>query len=88
MPPAANDHSTSKGNNKNRLLKFDIPILPGNNYGLTIYKNSLRIIATLRSNKICITNDFRLPFFKIAFTDKQTVRERRSPLLHLKELTQ
>ena len=52
MPQAANNHSTSDGNDENRLLKFDIAILPGDNYGLTTYKSSLRIIATVLSNKI------------------------------------
>ena len=47
MQLAANDHSASDGNDENRLLQFNIPILPGDNYGLTTYKNSLRIIATL-----------------------------------------
>ena len=55
MPPAANDHSASKGDDENRILKFDIPILPGDSYGLTICKNSLRIIATLHNNKISQT---------------------------------
>ena len=71
MPPAANDHSASDGNDENQLLKFNILILPGDNYGLTIYKNSLRIMAKLLNNKN--TNDFRSPFFQIAFTDKQTI---------------
>ena len=52
MQPAANDHSASNGNDENQLLQFNIPILPGDNYGLTTYKNSLRIIATLLNNKI------------------------------------
>ena len=52
MPPATNDHGTSNGNDENRLLKFNISILPGDNYGLTTYKNSLRIIAILLNNKI------------------------------------
>ena len=52
MQPAADDHSASYGNDENRLLKFNISILPGDNYGLTTYKNSLRIIATLFNNKI------------------------------------
>ena len=52
MPPAANDHSASDGNDENRLLKFNIPILPGDNYGLTTYKSSLRIIATVLNNRI------------------------------------
>ena len=55
MAPAANYHSASEGNDENRLLKFNIPILPGELYGLTIYKNSLRIIATLVNNKISQT---------------------------------
>ena len=55
MRPAANDHSASYGNDENRLLKFNIPILPGDNYGLTTSKNSLRIIATLLNNKISQT---------------------------------
>ena len=55
MPPAANDHSASEGNDENRLLKLNIPILPSGNYGLTIYKNSLRMIATLVNNKISQT---------------------------------
>ena len=54
MPPAANNHSASDDNNENQLVKFDIPILPGDNYGLTTYKNSLRIIATVL-NKILLT---------------------------------
>ena len=36
MPPAANDHSASEGNNENQLLKFNISILPCDNYELTI----------------------------------------------------
>ena len=52
MPPAANDYSASDGNGENQFLKLNISILPGDNYGLTIYKNSLRIIATLLNNKI------------------------------------
>ena len=37
MPPAAaNDHSASDDNDENRLVKFNTPILPGGNYGLTI----------------------------------------------------
>ena len=55
MPPAANDHSASDGNDENRLLKFNIPILPDNNYGLTTYKNRLRITAILLNNKISQT---------------------------------
>ena len=68
MLPAANDHSTSYGKDENRLLKFNIPILPGDNYGLTTYKNSLRIIATVLNTKISqTTSDHRF------FTDKQTI---------------
>ena len=70
MRPAADDHSASKGNNENRLLIFNIPILPGNNYGLTTYKNSLRIIGTLLNNKISLTfsdcHFFRYSFYKQA----------------------
>ena len=55
MPPAANDHSASDGNDENQLVKFNIPILPGDNYGLTTYKNSLRIIATVINNIISQT---------------------------------
>ena len=55
MPPAANNHSASEGNDENQLLKFNIPILSGDNYGLTIYENSLRMIATLVNNKISQT---------------------------------
>ena len=64
----ANDNSTSDGNDENRLLKFNVPVLPGNNYGLAIYKNSLRIIATLLSNKISQTISDQT-----AFTEKQTI---------------
>ena len=56
MPPATNHHRASDYNDENRLLKFNISILPGDNYGLTIYKNSLRITATLLNNKISQTN--------------------------------
>ena len=52
MPQATNNHSASDGNDEHRLLKFGIAILPGDNYGLTTYKNSLRIIATVLNNKI------------------------------------
>ena len=54
MPPAANDHSASDDYDENRLVKFNIPILPGDNYGLTTYNNSLRIIATVLNNKISL----------------------------------
>ena len=39
MPPATNHHRASDYNDENRLLNFNISILPGDNYGLTIYKN-------------------------------------------------
>ena len=55
MPPAANDYSASDDYDENRLVKFNIPILLGDNYGLTTYKNSLRIIATVLNNKISLT---------------------------------
>ena len=55
MSPAASDHSASDDYNENRLVKFNIPILPGDNYGLSSYKNSLRIIATVLNNKILLT---------------------------------
>ena len=55
MCPAADDHSASYGNDENRLVKFNIPILSGDNYELTTYKNSLRIIATVLNNKISLT---------------------------------
>ena len=54
MPPAANDHSASVNYDENQLVKFNIPILPGDNYGLTTYKNSLRIITTVLNNKISL----------------------------------
>ena len=34
MSPA--NHSANEGNDENPLLKFNIPILPGDKYGLTI----------------------------------------------------
>lgn len=52
MPPSVNEHSTSKGNNEDQLSKFNVPMIPGDNYGLIIYKNSHRIIATLLNNKL------------------------------------
>ena len=55
MPPAANDHSASDDYDENQLVKFNIPILPGDNYGLTTYKNSLKIITTVLNNKISLT---------------------------------
>ena len=55
MPPAANDHSANDDYYENRLVKFNIPILPGDNYELTTYKSSLRIIATVLNNKILLT---------------------------------
>ena len=72
MPPAASDHGASDGNDENGLLKFNIPILPGDNYGLIIYKNSLRIIAT-RLLTIKYHKQFQNVIFHIAFTDKQTI---------------
>ena len=54
MPPAANYHGVSDDYDENRLIKFNIPILPGDNYELTTYKNSLRIIATVLNNKILL----------------------------------
>ena len=55
MPPAANDHSASDDYDENQLVKFNIPILPGDNYGLTTYKNSLKIITIVLNNKILLT---------------------------------
>ena len=55
MPPAANDHSASDDYDENQLVKFNIPILPGDNYGLTTNKNSLKIITTVLNNKISLT---------------------------------
>ena len=55
MPPAANDLSASDNYDENQVVKFNIPILPGDNYGLTTYKNSLKIITTVLSNKILLT---------------------------------
>ena len=55
MPPATNDHSASDINDENRLVKFNILLLPGDNYELTTYKNSLRKIATVLNNKISLT---------------------------------
>lgn len=52
MPPSVNKHSTSKGNNEDQLSKFNVPMIPGDNYGLIIYKNNHRIIATLLNNKV------------------------------------
>ena len=54
MPPAASN-SASNGNDENQLLKVNIPMLPGDNYGLPIYKNNLRIIATFLNNQISQT---------------------------------
>ena len=42
MPPATNDHSASNSNEENRFLKFNIPIIPGDNCGLTIYKTAIQ----------------------------------------------
>ena len=55
MPPAANNHSASDDYDENQLVKFNIPILPGDNYGLTTYKISLKIITTVLNNKISLT---------------------------------
>ena len=33
MPPTTNDHSASDDYDENRLVTFNIPILPSNNYG-------------------------------------------------------
>ena len=73
MPPAANDHSASDGNDENLLLKFNIPILPGDNYELTTYKSSIRKIATVLNNKTSYRKRFQIAIFQIAFTDKQTI---------------
>ena len=55
MPPAANDHSASDDYDENQLVKFNIPILPGDNYGLTTCKNNLKIITIVLNNKISLT---------------------------------
>ena len=36
----ANDYSVGGCGIQDQLLNFDIPMLLGNNYGVTIYKNS------------------------------------------------
>ena len=59
MPPAENDHSASHGNDENRIVKFNILILPGDNYELTTYKNGLGKIATVINNKISQTISYR-----------------------------
>ena len=48
-------YSASDNYNENRLVKFSIPILPGDNYELSTYENSLIIIATVLNNKILLS---------------------------------
>ena len=52
---------------ENRLLKFDILILLGDNYGVTIYKNSGTTTATPFNNKISVEIVDRVSF-QMAFT--------------------
>ena len=47
-------------------------MLLGDNYGVTIYKNSRGTTATPFSNKVSVEILDRV-FFQIAFTDKQAI---------------
>ena len=47
-------------------------MLQGNNYGITVYKNTLRTTATSFSSKVSVEILDR-KFFQIAFTDKQAI---------------
>ena len=58
MLPVANNHTAGGCGNGNQFLSFDIPMLLGNNYGITVYKNSQIIIATPFSNKISVMTHF------------------------------
>ena len=69
MRPATDNYSASNGNDENRLLNLIFQYyVPGDNYGLTTYKNSLRIIAIFLNNKISRTiSDHH---FSDSFSDK------------------
>ena len=47
-------------------------MLLGDNYGVTIYKNSRGTTTTPFSNKVSV-EIFRSRFFQMAFTDKQAI---------------
>ena len=65
-------HSAGGRSSENRLLNFDILMLIGDNYGVTIYKNSRGTTATPFSNKLSVEILDRV-FFQMAFTDKQAI---------------
>ena len=44
MLPVMNSHSAGRCSNQNLLLNFDILMLLGDNYGVTIYKNSQKLL--------------------------------------------
>ena len=67
-----NSHSAGGRSSENRLLNFDILMLLGDNYGVTIYKNSRGTTATPFSNKVSVEILDRI-FFQMAFTDKQAI---------------
>ena len=66
-----NSHSAGWCNSENQLLNFDILMLLGDNYGVTVYKNSRETTATPFSNKVSAEILDRV--FWMAFTDKQAI---------------
>ena len=62
LPVTINRHSAGGRSNGNQLLDFDILLLLGDKYGLTIYKNNQRTTATPFSNKV--SAEIRLQFFR------------------------
>ena len=72
MLPVMNSHSAGGCGNQNRLINFDILMLLGHNYEVTIYRNSQRTTATPISNKVSV-KILVLQFFSDSFTDKQAI---------------
>ena len=66
-----NSHSTGRRSSENRLLNFDILKLIGDNYGVTIHKNSRGTTATPFSNKVSV--EILDCIFSDGFTDKQAI---------------
>ena len=67
-----NSHSAGECSNQNQFLNFYILMLLGDNYGVTIYKNSRRTTATPTSNKVSV-EILVLQFFSDSFTYKQAI---------------
>ena len=74
-PRSLNSHSAGGRSSENRLLNFDILMLLGDNYGVTIYKIAEELQPHLLAIKYRLRSVEILDrvFFQMAFTDKQAI---------------